>query len=83
MQVAGLTVKKRKCQFGMAECLYLGHLVGSGNVCPEDMRVRAVRGVWDPKDQDSSPILLGDNGLLQKVYSPVCVVGNTVDRPHS
>ena len=26
---AGLTAKARKCQFGMEQCLYLGHLVGS------------------------------------------------------
>ena len=39
IQVTGLTVKKRKCQFGMVECLYLGHSVGRGKVRPEDVKV--------------------------------------------
>ena len=45
IQVAGLTVKKRKCQFGMAECLYLGHSVRSGKVRPEDGTLR-YRTLW-------------------------------------
>ena len=31
----GLTVNLKKCQFDMAYCVYLGHLVGSGEVRPE------------------------------------------------
>ena len=27
---AGLTVKLKKCQFGMSKCSYLGHVVGEG-----------------------------------------------------
>ena len=27
---ANLKVKPQKCQFGMAECVYLGHVVGRG-----------------------------------------------------
>ena len=27
---AGLTVKPKKCQFGMKQCIYLGHVVGNG-----------------------------------------------------
>ena len=42
LKEAGLTVKLRKCQFGMAHCVYLGHVVGSGVVRPEPMKVRAV-----------------------------------------
>jgi hypothetical protein len=30
IQKAGLTIKKRKCQFAMAECVYLGHRVVMG-----------------------------------------------------
>ena len=31
---AQLIAKLRKCQFGMAQCAYLGHIVGSGLTCP-------------------------------------------------
>lgn len=32
---AGLTVKGRKCQFGMQQYTYLGHAVGMGCLRPE------------------------------------------------
>ncbi|KAL5510104.1 hypothetical protein EMCRGX_G005584 [Ephydatia muelleri] len=32
---AGLTVKVDKCQFGMKQCVYLGHVVGNGMIQPE------------------------------------------------
>ena len=30
LREAGLKAKLKKCQFGMSECLYLGHVIGSG-----------------------------------------------------
>ena len=35
LREAGLTAKLSKCQFGMAQCVYLGHIVGNGMVQPE------------------------------------------------
>ena len=32
LREAGLTAKPKKCQFGMAQCAYLGHVVGGGRV---------------------------------------------------
>ena len=29
---AGLTARPKKCQFGMEQCIYLGHMVGGGKV---------------------------------------------------
>ena len=46
---AGLTAKPKKCQFGMAECVYLGHVVGSGVVRPEKSKVEAVKLFPAPK----------------------------------
>ena len=66
IQVAGLTVKKRKCQFGMAECLYLGHSVGSGKVRPEDVKVRAVREFGIPKTKTQVRSFLGIMGYYRK-----------------
>ena len=43
IQKAGLTIKKRKCQFAMAECVYLGHRVGNGKVAPEALKVEVIR----------------------------------------
>ena len=39
---AGLTAKAKKCEFGAAECVYLGHIVGSGSVKPETDKTAAI-----------------------------------------
>ena len=40
LRKAGLTAKPRKCQFGMRQCSYLGHIVGNGVVQPELAKLR-------------------------------------------
>ena len=40
---AGLTAKARKCEFAATECVYLGHIVGSGAVKPEKDKTVTVR----------------------------------------
>ena len=35
LREAGLTVKPMRCQFGMKECVYLGHVVKNGTLRPE------------------------------------------------
>ena len=42
LQDAGLTAKPKKCQFGMEQCSYLGHIVGNGVAQPELDKVEAV-----------------------------------------
>ena len=49
IQDAGLTLCRKKCQFAMSECLYLGHTIGSGRVCPEEVKVRAIRNFQQPQ----------------------------------
>ena len=63
---AGLTVKRKKCQFGMSECLYLGHLVGSGRVRPEQVKVQAVRAFKEPKTKTHDRAFLGLTGYYRK-----------------
>ena len=63
---AGLTVKRKKCQFGMSECLYLGHLVGSGKVQPEQVKVQAVRAFREPKTKTHVRAFLGLTGYYRK-----------------
>ena len=48
IQQSGLTLKRKKCRFAMLECVYVGHLVGSGRVCPEDIKVEAIRNFEQP-----------------------------------
>lgn len=44
----GLTAKPAKCQLGMQKCVYLGHLVGNGQVCPEESKLKAVESFAVP-----------------------------------
>ena len=40
LEEAGLTIKK--CQLGMTQCIYLGHVVGRGQVKPEFSKIGAL-----------------------------------------
>ncbi|KAL5491649.1 hypothetical protein EMCRGX_G016981 [Ephydatia muelleri] len=53
IQKAGLTIKASKCQMGMEECVYLGHIVGNGVVRPEAGKVEAVKTFPIPKTRRS------------------------------
>ena len=63
---AGLTVKPRKCQFAMAECLYLGHIVGNGCVRPEVSKLEAIERLPVPTTKKQVRSLLGLTGYYRK-----------------
>ena len=46
---ANQTVKLAKCQFGMKECVYLGHVVENGIVPPETNKIEAVESFPRPE----------------------------------
>ena len=66
LKSAGLTAKLKKCQFGMAECHYLGHIVGSGVVRPEHDKIRAVRTFQVPRTKKEVRTFLGITGYYRK-----------------
>ena len=49
LRQAGLTAKSRKCEFAATECVYLGHIVGSGAVKPEKDKTVTVRQFPTPE----------------------------------
>ena len=61
----GLTVKLSKRQFGMAKCLYMGHVIGSGGVEPEVSKVAAVNRFETPKTKTQVPAFLGITGYYR------------------
>ena len=80
---AGLTIKVRKCQFGMATCTYLGHVVGEGSLRPEHAKVEAIRSMPIPQTKTQLRAFLGLTGYYRKFipdYSTVALY--TTDRPH-
>ena len=42
LQKADLTLKLKKCNFGVEDCVNLGHRVGKGGVCPEQTKIEAI-----------------------------------------
>jgi len=66
LREAGLTVKPRKCQFGMSQCVYLGHIVGSGVVCPEQAKIQAVSSFPVPKTKKEVRTFLGLMGYYRR-----------------
>ena len=73
---AGLTVKAKKCQFGMAQCTYLGHVVGSGAVCPDPAKTEAVKSFPLPHTKKQVRAFLGLTGYYRRFipnYSSVAV----------
>ena len=63
---AKLTVKPQKCQLGMAECVYLGHIVGRGVVRPELSKVEAIQAFSQPATKKQVRAFLGITGYYRK-----------------
>ncbi len=66
LKQAGLTVKANKCQIGMKECLYLGHVVGNGQGRPEPSKVQAVIAFPVPKTKKDVRSFLGRSGYYRR-----------------
>ena len=66
IQEAGLTLRRKKCQFGMSDCVYLGHLIGSGRVRPEELKVSAVREFSQPRTKKDVRSFLGLTGYYRR-----------------
>ena len=66
LEEAGLTAKPKKCQLGMKECVYLGHVVGEGKVQPENSKIEAIQKIESPKTQKDVRSFLGMTGYYQK-----------------
>jgi len=64
LRLADLTVKARKCQFGMAKCNYLGHVIGGGKVQPEDSKLKAIQSFPKPTTKKGVQSFLGITGYI-------------------
>ena len=66
LREAGLTAKPSKCQFGMAQCVYLGHIVDNGMVQPERSKLQGVEAFSTPKTKKEVRCFLGLTGYYRK-----------------
>ena len=74
LQEAGLTVKLRKCQFGMQQCTYLGFIVGSGLLKPEIDKLKAIKQLPIPKTKRDVRAFLGITGYYRKFIANYATV---------
>ena len=63
---AGLTAKAKKCNFGASQCVYLGHIVGSGTVKPEVSKTAAIKAFEEPKTKKEVRSFLGITGYYRR-----------------
>ena len=66
LRKAGLTIRLKKCQFGMNHCSYLGHVVGNGEVRLEESKLQAVRDFLTPTTKKRVRAFLGLTGYYRK-----------------
>ena len=66
LREAGLTAKPAKCQFGTNSCVYLGHIVGGGEVRPEAAKIQAVANFPQPTTKKDVRAFLGLTGYYRR-----------------
>lgn len=66
IQKAELTIKLKKCNFGMAECTYLGHRIGGGGVLPVESKVKAIQEMPIPQTKKQVRSFLGMIGYYRR-----------------
>ena len=66
LRAEGLTAKSKKCQLGMKTCVFLGHVVGKGQVAPEHAKVSAVRDFQRPQTKADVRAFLGLAGYYRR-----------------
>ena len=66
LREANLTAKAKKCDFGTAECTYLGHRVGGGVVRPEKSKLLAIQALEVPQTKKDVRTFLGITGYYHR-----------------
>ena len=66
LRTAGLTAKPSKCNFGMATCSYLGHVIGLGNIKPDEAKIHAIKNFIRPLTKKDVRSYLGLVGYYRK-----------------
>ena len=60
-----ISLKRAKCYFGNGKLNYLGHQVGSGEILPQDLKVKAILNFPRPTTKKSMQSFLGSVGYYR------------------
>ncbi len=66
LEKAGLTVKAKKCQLAMKECVFLGHTVGRGQVKPDAAKIADLLEFKRPRTKKDVRSFLGLAGYYRR-----------------
>ncbi|KAJ1100036.1 hypothetical protein NDU88_005125 [Pleurodeles waltl] len=66
LQAAALSIKASKCQIGQGNVVYLGHLVGGGQVQPLQPKIQTILDWVAPKTQTQVRAFLGLTGYYRR-----------------
>ena len=66
LRSAGLTAKAKKCEFGSSECSYLGQVVRSGLVKPQESKLSAIESFALPTTIKEVRTFLGITGYYRR-----------------
>jgi hypothetical protein len=66
LKEAGVYSKLGKCQFGVKEIKFLGHVVSSEGIKADSDKVKAIQGLPTPKDEKAMSRFLGMAGFYRK-----------------
>ena len=86
LREAGLTIKPKKCQIAMKRCIYLGHVVGNGEVHPEESKLHAVEDFLTPTTKKQVRAFLDLTGYYRKFiaeYADIAVALTDLTRKNA
>ena len=72
LKEAGLKIKPEKCTFVVNEVSYLGHIVGSNGIKPDQRKIQTMIDLPTPKKSKRSTNGIRTLFLLSTIYSRFC-----------
>ncbi len=66
LREAGLTAKRKKCEWGLRHVEYLGHKIGNGQLAVPAHRIAAMRDYRKPKTKKDMRAFLGSAGYYRR-----------------
>ena len=74
LRKAGLTAKPSKCKLAARQCVYLGHVVGNGEVRPEVSKIKAVADFPCPETKKDVRAFLGLSGYYRRFIADYATI---------
>ena len=75
---SGMTLKKEKCQFGMTEVKFLGHLVSVQGIKPDPDKVTAIMALTPPTCKREARSLMGMVNYLNKFSKKLAEISGPI-----